>query len=67
LLIACLIGTVLLEFSKWFFAWYVARVKFYAVLSGALGGIFFFLLWAYYASMAFIISATIAAVAKRGK
>ncbi len=67
LMIACLIGTVLLEFSKWFFAWYVARVKFYAVLSGALGGIFFFLLWAYYASMAFIISATIAAVVKRGK
>jgi YihY family inner membrane protein len=67
LLTACLIGTVLLEFSKWFFAWYVARVKLYAILSGALGGIFFFLLWAYYASMAFIISATIAAVVKRSR
>jgi YihY family inner membrane protein len=67
LLVACLIGTVLLEFSKWFFAWYVARVKLYAILSGALGGIFFFLLWAYYASMAFIISATIAAVARKSE
>jgi YihY family inner membrane protein len=65
LIIACLIGTVLLEISKWFFAWYVARVKLYAILSGALGGMFFFLLWAYYASMVFIISATIAAVARR--
>jgi membrane protein len=67
LLIACLICSVLLEFSKWFFAWYVARVKLYAILTGALGGIFFFLLWAYYASMAFIISATIASVVKRSR
>ena len=63
--VACLIGTVLLEGSKWFFAWYVARVKLYALLSGALGGIFFFLLWTYYASLAFIISATIAAVVRK--
>ena len=65
ILVGCLIGTVLLEFSKWFFVWYVARIKLYAILSGALGGIFFFLLWAYYASMAFIISAVIAAAVKR--
>jgi len=60
-----LISAVLLELSKWFFVWYVARVKLYAILSGALGGIFFFLLWAYYASLAFIISATIAAAVKK--
>lgn len=62
LLVACLIGTVLLELSKWFFAWFVAHATTYAVLYGTLSGFFFFLLWTYYASLAFILSATIAAV-----
>jgi YihY family inner membrane protein len=59
------ISAVLLELSKWFFVWYVARIKLYAIVSGALGGVFFFLLWAYYASLAFIVSAVIAAAVRR--
>jgi membrane protein len=61
-LVASMIGTLLLELSKWFFAWFVAHAATYAVLYGTLSGLFFFLVWTYYASLAFILSATIAAV-----
>jgi YihY family inner membrane protein len=65
LFVACMIGTVLLELSKWFFAWFLAHAQTYAVLYGTLSGLFFFFVWAYYASLAFIFSATIAAVVKK--
>jgi membrane protein len=65
LLIASLAGAILLELSKWLFAWYVREARDYAVFYGALGGLVFFVLWIYYASMTFVLAATLGRVADR--
>ena len=53
---------MLLEISKWLFAWYVRAARDYAVFYGALGGLVFFVLWIYYASMTLVLAATLGAV-----
>lgn len=58
LLVASLAGAVLLEISKWLFLWFVREAGDYAVLYGALGGLVFFVLWIYYASVVFVLAAT---------
>jgi membrane protein len=67
LLIASVAGSVLLEISKWLFAWYVREARDYAVFYGALGGLVFFVLWIYYASMAFVVAATLGRVVDRAQ
>lgn len=58
-LIASGIGAGLFEFSKWLFAWYVSVAETYTFIYGALSGMIFFVLWLYYASLVFILSATL--------
>jgi membrane protein len=59
LLIACLTAAGLFEISKWAFAWYVSFAKTYTALYGTLGGLIFFFLWLYYASIVFVLAATL--------
>jgi membrane protein len=57
--VASLSGTALFELSKWGFAWYVDLLQRIVGPYGAVGAIFFFLLWAYYASAVLILGAEI--------
>jgi uncharacterized BrkB/YihY/UPF0761 family membrane protein len=41
------------------FTWYVRAAEGYTVFFGAIGGIVFFLLWVYYASLAFVMAASV--------
>lgn len=66
LFIASVAGAVLLEISKWLFAWQVSEAKDYAVFYGALGGLVLVVLWIYCASMAFVLGATLGTVLDRG-
>jgi membrane protein len=60
--IACLTGAILFEISKWGFAWYISFARTYVLFYGTLSGFLFFLLWLYYASVAFILSSTLGRV-----
>jgi membrane protein len=60
--VACLIGAILFEISKWMFAWYVSVARSYVLLYGTLSGFLFFFLWIYYVSIVFIFSATLGRV-----
>lgn len=60
LLVGACSGAVLLQLAKWGFAWYVAFAQDQIAWYGALGGIIFFIFWLYYASLVFILGATIA-------
>ena len=59
LLIASATGATLFEFSKWLFAWYISVAQTYTIVYGALSGFILFILWLYYASLVFILSATL--------
>ncbi len=57
--VASFAGAALFELSKWGFAWYVDLFQRTVGLYGAVGAIFFFLLWAYYACAVLILGAEI--------
>ncbi|HSF58230.1 MAG TPA: YihY/virulence factor BrkB family protein [Candidatus Binatia bacterium] len=57
LVVASLSATVLFEFARWAFNWYVAFAAETLTLYGVLGGLMFFFFWLYYASLVFIIGA----------
>jgi membrane protein len=59
LLIACGTATGLFELSKWAFTWYISLAQNYTVLYGTLSGLVFFFLWLYYASIVFVLAATL--------
>jgi membrane protein len=59
LMIASVTGTVLFQFAKWGFAWYVSLAQESIELYGALGGLMFLFIWLYYASVVFIIGAEV--------
>lgn len=59
LFVAATVGVGLLELSKWLFSWYVGAARAYAVVYGALAGLVFFMLWAYYASSVFVLAAIV--------
>lgn len=67
LLLASGIGAGLLELSKWIFTWYVSLGQERTVLYGALGGLIFFILWLYYASVALILGAEAGIAFERGQ
>jgi membrane protein len=54
-LVAAFTGAALFELSKWVFAWYVSVSHYSVALYGAVGGLFFFLMWIYYASAVLIV------------
>jgi membrane protein len=58
-LVAAFTGAALFELSKWMFAWYVTLAQFSAALYGAVGGLFFFLVWIYYGSAVLIVGAEV--------
>ena len=57
LFVAAFTGAALFELSKWVFAWYVDMAGSMAAWYGAVGGLFFFLLWVYYACAVLIVGA----------
>jgi len=59
LMIASVTRTVLFQFAKWGFAWYVAAAQANIELYGAVGALMFLFLWLYYASVVFIIGAEV--------
>jgi membrane protein len=59
LVVASLSGVVFLGISRVVFTWYVRAAEGYTVFFGAIGGIVFFLLWVYYASLAFVMAASV--------
>jgi len=59
LLIASVTGTVLFQFTKWGFTWYVAAAQANIELYGAVGALLFLFVWLYYASAVFIIGAEV--------
>jgi len=59
LLVASLSATVLFEFARWAFNWYVAFAYETLTLYGVLGGLMFFFFWLYYASLVFVLGAEI--------
>jgi len=59
LLVASATGTLLFQFARWGFAWYVRLAPATLELYGALGGLMFLFLWLYYASVVFIVGAEI--------
>lgn len=59
LLVASLSATVLFEFARWAFNWYVAFAYETPTLYGVLGGLMFFFFWLYYASLVFVLGAEI--------
>lgn len=65
LVTASLTGAVLFEISKWLFAGYVGHARGFAVFYGALGGLVFFVVWIYYASVVFVLAATLGRVTER--
>jgi membrane protein len=56
---ASLTGAVLLEISKWAFAWYVSKAPTLALLYGTLSGLLFLFLWVYYACAVFLFAAAV--------
>jgi membrane protein len=59
LLVASLSATVLFEFARWAFNWYVAFAHETLTLYGVLSGLMFFFFWLYYASLVFVLGAEI--------
>jgi len=59
LLVASATGTLLFQFARWGFAWYVRLAPATIELYGTLGGVLFLFLWLYYASVVFIVGAEI--------
>ena len=59
LALAAFTGAALFELSKWVFAWYVDAAEGTAAWFGAVGGLFFFLMWVYYACAVLIVGAEI--------
>ena len=57
LFVASFTGAALFELSKWIFAWYVDMAEGAAAWYGAVGGLFFFLMWVYYACAVLIVGA----------
>ena len=55
--VASFIGAGLFELSKWVFAWYVDMAEGTAACFGAVGSLFFFLMWVYYACAVLIVGA----------
>lgn len=60
LAIAALAATLLFQLARWGFAWYVSMAQESLVLYGTLGGLMFFFMWLYYASLVFILGAEVA-------
>jgi membrane protein len=59
---ASLTGAGLFELSKWLFPWVVVVMQAGTGLISALGGLLLFLVWLYYASVVFVLSATLGRV-----
>ena len=59
LFVAAFAGAALFEISKWAYAWYVDLSQKNIVVYGAVGDLFFFLVWIYYASAVVILGAEI--------
>ena len=57
LVVASASATLLFEFARWAFAWYVDFAHEALALYGVLGGLMFFFFWLYYASMVFVLGA----------
>jgi membrane protein len=53
-------ATLLFQLARWGFAWYVSMAQASQVLYGTLGGLMFFFMWLYYASLVFILGAEVA-------
>ena len=60
LLLGAVSAALLLQVAKWLFAWSVRSAQDQTVWYGAVGGLIFFIFWLYYASLVFILGATIA-------
>lgn len=56
---AALTSAMLFELAKQAFAWYVAFAETSPGLYGVLGGLLFFLVWLYYASVVFVLGAEV--------
>jgi len=59
LVIASVTGTVLFQFAKFGFAWYVAGAQANIELYGTLGGLMYLFIWLYYASVVFVLGAEV--------
>ena len=59
LFVAAFTGATLFELSKWVFAWYVDMAGSTAAWFGAVGSLFFFLMWVYYACAVLIVGAEV--------
>jgi len=59
LAVAAFTGAALFELSKWAFAWYVDVAEGTAAWFGGVGGLFFFLMWVYYACAVLIVGAEV--------
>jgi membrane protein len=57
--VASLSATILFEFARWGFTWYVGFARETLTLYGALGGLMFFFFWLYYASVVFVLGAEV--------
>jgi membrane protein len=57
--VAAFTGAALFELSKWTFAWYVDMAGGTTAWYGAVGGLFFFLLWVYYACAVLLLGAEV--------
>jgi membrane protein len=62
---AALTGAVLLEISKWVFAWYVSIAHTVTLLYGTLSGLLFIFLWVYYACTVFLFAGALGWAADR--
>src|SRR2546422_3223063 len=59
LVVAAFAGAALFELSKWAYAWYVDLSQKNIVVYGAVGDLFFFFVWIYYACAVVILGAEI--------
>ena len=59
LLVSSITGTILFQSAKWGFAWYVVTAQGTIELYGVLGGVLFFFIWLYYASVVFVLGAEV--------
>ncbi len=59
LLIGALSASLLFQVARWGFAWYVSMAQASLGLYGTLGGLMFFFMWLYYASLVFILGAEV--------
>lgn len=59
LILGSVTTVVLLQLTKWGFAWYVEFAQEQVALYGVLGGFMFLFLWLYYASVVFVVGAEV--------